>query len=212
MSTEPCRTRRSLVLMLRPPGVEQGRAEPQIVWMSAAVAARLRALGFEQPVELDALPGQWWSILADLAALGTVSDPGCGFGRTMASTEAIASHHALYWREIVAGPFERADDSQAVFLAAPEVNAVWLGEGVTVVRIAPWISRRLSERGFGEPVSLTRLAEMYWVCGMGGGWCSTAELENRIRRDPQAVRITHGPFDCEDEAQYAFDVMWEPPK
>ncbi len=152
MSTEPCRTTRSLVLMTRPPGVEQGRAEPLIVWMSAAVAARLRALGFEQPVELDALPGQWWSILADLAALGTVSEPSCGFGPTMACTEAIASHYCLYWLEIVAGPFERADDSQAVFLAAPEVNVAWLGKGVTVVRIAPWISRL----DHAHPVGLQR--------------------------------------------------------
>lgn len=212
MSTDPSRPTRSLVLMTRPPGVEQGRAEPLIVWMTAAVAARLRALGFEQPVELDALPGQWWSILADLAALGTVSEPGCGFGRTMASTESIASHYGLYWLEIVAGPFSSEADSEAVFLAGQGVDVAWLGSGVTVVRVSLEVSRRLSESRMTEPVRLTALPGKYWVCGMGGGWCSTAELDARIRSNPGTVDITHGPFDHEEDAQHAFDALWESPE
>jgi hypothetical protein len=209
---EPNHTTRSLVLMTRPPGVEQGRAEPLIVWMSSGVAARLRALGLEQPVELGALPGKWWSILADLAALGTVSEPGCGFGQTMASTESIVSHYTMYWGEIVAGPFDRAEDAEAVYLAGQGVDVAWLGSGVTVARVSPSVSRRMSECGFAEPVRLSRLAGKYWACGMGGGWCSTAELEDRIRRVPASVNITHGPFDREVDAQYSFDRIWEPPE
>jgi hypothetical protein len=99
--------------MTRPPGVEQGYAEPLIIWMSRPVAARLRALGFEQPVMLDALPGKWWSIPVDLAALGRTSEPGCGFAKTMATTEAIAGCCSTYWREIAAGPFDCAEDGEA---------------------------------------------------------------------------------------------------
>lgn len=198
--------------MVRPPGVEQGRAEPLIVWMTSAVAARLRALGFEQPVVLGSLPGKWWSIHADLAALDVTREPGCGFAQTMASSEAIAGHFALYWREILAGPFDAAEDGQAVYLAAPDTNVAWLGERALVQAISPWISKSLNKRGFNEPVPLTKLAGLYWVCGLGGGWCTTAELEARIRRHPGAVNITHGPFDSEEDAQYAFDVMWESPE
>jgi hypothetical protein len=197
--------------MTRPPGVGQGRAEPLIVWMSAAVAARLRALGFEQPVELEALPGKWWSILADLAALGTVSEPGCGFGRIMATTESIENHYIGYWREIVAGPFEHAEDSEAVYLAPEGVDVSWIGSGAMVVRVQPWVSKRLAARGFDGSVRLSRLAGLYWVCGMAGGVCSTTDLEDRIRRAPTSVNITGGPFDREDDAHYAFDLMWEPP-
>lgn len=120
MSTPVSRAMEGLVLMTRPPGVEQGRAEPRIIWMSASVAARLRALGYEQPVELVALPGLWWSIRADLAALGTTTEPGCGFGQVMATSESIAGHYSLYWREIVAGPFERAEDYQAENPTSPD--------------------------------------------------------------------------------------------
>ena len=79
-------------------------------------------------------------------------------------------------------------------------------------RVPSWISRRLIERGLDEPVPLRKLAGKYWVCGLGGGSCSTAELEDRLRRDPASVNITHGPFDREEDAQYAFDLMWESPE
>ncbi len=200
-----------LVLMAPPDGVPQGRAEPLIVWMAAAVGARLRALGYEQPVELDALAGRWWSIRADLAALGSTSEPGCGYGQTMATTESIAQHFSLYWLEIIAGPFERGDDHSAVYLASRDLDVAWLGQDATVIKVAPWISGSLRDRGIEEPAQLASLAGKYWVCGKGGGFCSTAELEQRLRRDPAAVSITHGPFDREEEAQYAFDVMWESP-
>ena len=84
------------------------------MWMSRPVAARLRAMGFEQPVELDALPGKWWSIAVDLAALGKASEPGCGFAQTLASTESIAGYYYMYWREILDGPFDCAEDAEVV--------------------------------------------------------------------------------------------------
>lgn len=107
-----------LVLMTRPPGIEQGHSERLVIWMSRPVAARLRALGFEQPVELDALPGKWWALWADLAALGKVSEPGCGFALTVATTEEIAAHYWMYWREIEAGPFDSAEEGEAFAVLA----------------------------------------------------------------------------------------------
>lgn len=176
------------------------------------MAARLRTLGFEQPVVLEKLPGKWWSIQADLAALGRTSEPGCGYARTVASTEAINGHFGAYWLEILGGPFETAEDGDAVYLASQSTDVAWLGAGVTVKRISPLVAAALTHRGLPEPVPLTRLDGAFWVCGLSDGWCSTAELDARIRRDPDAVNITHGPFDREEDAQYAFDVMWESPE
>lgn len=198
--------------MTRPPGVEQGRAEPLIIWMGQPVASRLRALGYEQPVELELLPGHWWSIRADLAALGSSVEPGSGFGQTAASSEAIAGHFSRYWLDVVAGPFGRPEDREAVYLASREADIGWLGEQAIVVKIEPWLSRHLRELGHHEPVLLSSLADKYWVCGMGGGCCSTAELESLARQNPRSVRISHGPFDREEDAHYAFDVLWESPE
>jgi len=103
---------RGLLLMTRPGGVARGYSEPLIVWMPSTVAARLRALGFEQPVVLDKLPGRWWSIHADLAALGRASEPGCGYTRTVAPTEAINGHFGAYWEEILDGPFDSEEAAQ----------------------------------------------------------------------------------------------------
>lgn len=180
--------------------------------MPSPVAVRLRALGFEQPVVLDELPGKWWSIHADLAALGRASEPGCGCAQTMASTEAINGHYGAYWMEILGGPFDAAEEGDAVYLASQAADVAWLGAGATVKQISPWIAKCLSDRGLREPVPLTRLAGLFWVCGLGGGWCPTAELDARIRSNPRAVNITHGPFEREEDAQYAFDVMWESPE
>lgn len=80
--------------------------------MPPAVAARLRALGFEQPVVLERLPGKWWLIHADLAALGSASEPGCGYTRTVASTEAINGHFGAHWVEILDGPFDSKEAAQ----------------------------------------------------------------------------------------------------
>lgn len=199
-----------LVLMTHPPGVEQGRCEDVIVWMSRPVAARLRALGFEQPVELDSLPGKWWSILVDLEALDMASEPGCGFGRTMATTEVVANYHSMYWTEIAAGPFDQFEDAAAVYLAAADTDTSWLGPNARVNRVAPWISRALAARGFGEPVGLKNLAGMYWVCGMS--CCTTVELEVLIRGARAAVDISDGPFEQQEDAQHYVDRMWESPE
>jgi hypothetical protein len=186
--------------------------EATIVWMSNPVAAHLRTLGFSQRVPLDALPNKWWSIAVDVAALESNIEPGCGYRRTVASSEAIGAHHAMYWCEIAGGPFDRAEDADDLYLASPELDVDWLGSGATVVRISPWISNRLSARGAPEPVHLKTLAGMYWVCGLAGGVCSTEELAGRLRRNQGSTRITHGPYEDEADAHCAFDVMWESPE
>jgi hypothetical protein len=109
VSNDSTRPASGLLLMTRPRSVEQGRSERLIVWMPAAVAARLRALGFEQPVVLDRLPGMWWSIHADLAALDRASEPGCGYAKAVASTEAISGHFSAYWMEMLDGPFDNEE-------------------------------------------------------------------------------------------------------
>jgi hypothetical protein len=79
-------------------------------------------------------------------------------------------------------------------------------------QLACWISRALSARGFTDPVALDRLAGMYWVCGMAGGCCSTAELDARIRGTSKSIEIADGPFERLEDAEYAFDRMWESPE
>lgn len=201
-----------LVLMTLPPGIEGGRSEEVIIWMSRPVAARLLKLGFEQPVELDSLPGRWWSILVDLYTLDEVSEPGCGFRRAVANTETVAAYFGMGWLRIDAGPFDSANEAEAVYLAAAGTDTAWLGPDAKVVRVAPWISRKLSERGFPDPVALNKLAGLYWVCGMSEGCYSTEQLEARIRGERAGVDISHGPFDRLDDAEYYFDWMWESPE
>lgn len=200
------------MLVTQPFGATGGTADSKTVWIPPSVASRLRTLGLEQPIALDDLPGKWWLIHADLAALGKVSEPGCGYAQTIASTEDIGGHYGNYWMEILGGPFEAAEDGDAVYLASQGTDVSWLGAAATVNRVSPWIARSLIARGLCEPVPLTRLSGMYWVCGLGGGCCSTAELDSRIRSSAGSVDITHGPFEHEEDAQYAFDVMWESPE
>jgi hypothetical protein len=166
MSDGTKRHESGLVLMTLPPGIEGGRSEEVIVWMSRPVAARLLKLGFEQPVELDSLPGRWWSILVDLYTLDEVSEPGCGFRRAVANTETVAAYFGMGWLRIDAGPFDSANEAEAVYLAAAGTDTAWLGPDAKVVRVAPWISRKLSERGFPTPSHSTS-----WQACTGSAVC-----------------------------------------
>lgn len=164
----------NLILSIRPPDAAEGYSIPSVVWMRAPIQKRLSDLHYDQPVSLDKLAGKWWSIHTDLATLGRAVEPGCSHTKTVASTESIAGHFAQFWVEIVAGPFESADEGSSVYLAGRDTDVAWLGDDALVCRVEPWIVKQLGEHGFTEPVSLSKLAGMFWVCGTGGGWRSTA--------------------------------------
>ncbi|MBN8491069.1 MAG: hypothetical protein J0M00_06530 [Burkholderiales bacterium] len=201
-----------VVLVAKSFGSKEVRHAPRVVEMSEPVVRRLALLGHAQPVLLSALPGKWWSINVDLAALDEANEPGCGYRCIDATSEAIGANHALYWCEIVAGPFDQEADATATYLASIEFDAAWLGPRAAVGRVEPWVCKQLQARGLTEPYPLTAVADAYWVCGMGGGVCATQELAKRVRRFPGEAGVTHGPFDNEDDAHYAFDVMWESPE
>ena len=122
MNSMATRSMRDVVLMTRNLGASRGSVEPTVVWMSDPVAAHLRTLGFNQPVPLDELSNKWWSIAVDVAAMASDREPGCGYCRTVTSSEAIGAHHAMFWCEIEGGPFDSADDAQALYLVSSELD------------------------------------------------------------------------------------------
>jgi hypothetical protein len=79
--------------------------------MTPAVAATLAAAGLAEPVSLRHLDGKWWRVNVDLAALGLVSEPGCGMTEVVASSDDLRGKYNGYYRQITAGPF--ASEAQA---------------------------------------------------------------------------------------------------
>ncbi len=178
--------------------------------MNEAVARRLHSIGFTAPIAIDALPGKWWTLNVDLAALDEAWETGCATQQVDATTEQIESHYVLYYCEVVAGPFNQPDAVEATYLASADCDREWLGNRASALTIPFLVARRLATQGLVEPVVLSALAGKYWVCGMSGGVCSTDELVARIGN--YGHRITDGPFNLKEDADYAFDVLWESPE
>lgn len=76
-----------------------------ICLMMPDVAATLAAAGLHEPVSLRHMDGKWWRVNVDLAALGLVSEPGCGMTEVVASSDDLRGQYSGYYRQITAGPF-----------------------------------------------------------------------------------------------------------
>jgi len=178
-------------------------------FMTPSVAKRLADLGFTQPVPLRALPGTWWVANVDVAALDSGFEQGGASTQVTVSSEEIAAGHAFYYCEVIAGPLDAEDGFEASYLATDACDVAWLGTSARVFRIPGWVARRLAEQGFSEPVATSALADFYWVCGMGSGVQSTQEIEARGATGSPFASVSSGPYKTIEEAQYAFDVLWE---
>lgn len=79
--------------------------------MSPTVATALAAAGLHEPVSIRRLPGKWWRLYVDLAALGLVAEPGCGMTEVVASSEELHHRFIGYYKEIIAGPFDSEEEA-----------------------------------------------------------------------------------------------------
>ena len=82
-----------------------------ICLMTPDLAATLAAAGLHEPVSLRHLPGSWWRANVDLAALGLVSEPGCGMTEVVNSSDELCGQYEGYYRQITAGPFATAEEA-----------------------------------------------------------------------------------------------------
>lgn len=83
-------------------------------------------------------------------------------------------------------------------------------EDALFCEIPLWGANRLQKGGYLEPIHCDALVGKYWVCGMDGGVASTSEIAYALRCGSEK-RISDGPFDTEDAADYRLDVLWESP-
>lgn len=181
--------------------------------MSGAVANRLAAIGFEQPVDVDLLPEKWWVLRVDAAAMDDQLECGGAMVTVEATTTAIVHRFDGYFCEVVGGPFETQADLNGCVWVEAGFDRLSLGAKALPCVIPGWIVKRLAAQGQFTPLPFSKLADAYWVCGMGGGVVSTHELEEQMRSElGMRHGITNGPFNSHAEATYAFDVLWESPE
>jgi hypothetical protein len=105
------RTRSPVVLMTRFEERADLPKDISVCLMTADVAATLAAAGLHEPVSLRQLDGKWWRVNVDLAALGLVSEPGCGMTEVVASSDDLRGQYNGYYRQITAGPFASAEEA-----------------------------------------------------------------------------------------------------
>lgn len=181
--------------------------------MSATVASRLAAMGFEQPVDLDLLSEKWWVLRVDAAAMDDQLECGGAMVTVEATTSAIVHRFDGYFCEVVGGPFETQADMNGCVWVEAGFDRHSLGANALPCVIPGWTVKRLAAQGQFTPLPFSKLADAYWVCGMGGGVVSTQELDEQMRSDlGMRHGITDGPFKSHAEATYAFDVLWESPE
>lgn len=180
--------------------------------MSGTVASRLAAMGFEQPVDLDLLPEKWWVLKVDAAVMDDRLECGGAMVTVEATTSAIVHRFDGYFCEVVGGPFETQADMNGCVWVEAGYDRHPLGAKALPCVIPGWIVKRLAAQGLVTPLPFSKLADAYWVCGMGVGVVSTHELEEQMRSElGMSHGITDGPFRSHAEATYAFDVLWESP-
>lgn len=180
--------------------------------MSSSVASRLAAVGFQQPVDLNLLPESWWVLKVDAAALHDQMESGGVTMMVEANTAEIAHRFNLYFCEVIGGPYDTWEDMNGCVWVISGFDPASLGPRALPCNIPGWIAQRLQDQGHATPIPFSKLADAYWVCGMGGGVLSTREPETRMRSGSGLLHsITDGPFGSHADASYAFDVLWESP-
>lgn len=193
---------------------ETGRPEDgaTLTLMSSTVAIRLAAQGFQDPVDLDTIPGRFWILNIDANAMDERFEPGGVSMKIEARTSEIPFRSSMHFCEVIGGPFKTTDEMHGCFWISSELDRNMLSGQALTCHIPSWLVKRLEEQGHSFPLPFSDLIDSYWVCGMGGGVLSTRELEIRIRSDfALGHNITDGPFRSREDASYAFDSLWDSP-
>jgi len=179
--------------------------------MVPEVARNLEASGLHEPISLRALAGKWWVALVDASFEYPNMEPGGCALRKLATSEELIGLYSGYYCEVLAGPFDRPEDSIACFFVN-EGDRSYRDPHASYCELPRWIVSRLEKRGMNAPIPFAALAGKYWVCGMSGGVWKTEDIERVLRSGTFSDHITDGPFDSRDDADYAFDVLWESPE
>ena len=180
--------------------------------ISAEVAAKLDVLGLHEPISLRQLPGKWWIANVDMASVNPVIEAGGGMATVIASSEALASEYAGNYCAVVGGPFNSREEVDGGFFVTNQFDSKMVGDRAQLCLIPNWMVRRLAEKGLVEPIPFSAMSEKWWVCGTGGGVYRTADIESALCSGKFFPRITDGPFDTKEQADYAFDLLWESPE
>jgi len=180
--------------------------------MSPAVAATLAGMGLHEPVSLRLMAGKWWIANVDIASVNPGFEAGGGTARVVATSEELAHRYGDGYCEVVGGPFNHQDEINGSYFISSSFDRKRLGDLAALCEIPGWIASRQAKNGLAEPIPFPAMAGKWWVCGMGGGVCTTADIEIALRGGERFHPITDGPFDTRDNAEYAFDVLWESPE
>lgn len=177
--------------------------------MSAKVFNTLGIKGLQEPVSLRLLPSLWWVAQVDVSGDNPSFEAGGATTEVVATTEKLIHHYSFAYCEVTQGPFGSRDEVDGFCFASDTFDGRALGERARVIVVPPWSERRLAEQGLTEPIPLSALLGKWWVCGLGGGVCVTEDLASAT---DGMLRISDGPFEAKEDADYAFDVMWESPE
>jgi hypothetical protein len=179
--------------------------------MTTQVATALAAIGLHEPVSVRSLPGKWWLANVDMAAVNSNCEPGGGATQLVVSSEELRCRYGAYYCEVVAGPFNSNEESYPCFFVI-EQSRNYRDPNALYCELPSWMESRLQKKGLKFPIPFAALAGKYWVCGMSGGVSSTENIQKEMRSEEIKFHITDGPFDSQDDADYAYDVLWESPE
>lgn len=175
------------------------------------VVRNLAAAGLHEPVSLHGLVGKWWLSHVDAAYENPRMETGCAMITVIASTDELLRRYSDHYCEVLAGPFDRPEDSIECFFIE-ENSRSYRDPNARYCGLPSWSMSRLEKSGRRAPIPFSALAGKYWVCGMSGGVWKTEDIEHALQSGSFGFHITDGPFDSQDDADYAFDVMWESPE
>lgn len=182
--------------------------ETSLIKMSPAVVEALADRGLHEPVSLKLLPDRWWIAQADASTDNPNFEAGGATIEVIADTEMLAVRYSTSYCEVTHGPYGSRDEIDGFCFATKEFDHRHLGKQASVIMIPSWTAKRLADQGLAEPIPASTLLGKWWVCGMGGG---VVQTENLTVKPPMGHPITDGPFQSEEDADYAFDVLWESP-
>ena len=177
--------------------------------MSPVVVATLANMGLHEPVSLKLLPNKWWIAQADASTDNPNFEAGGATIEVIADTKMLTLHYSTAYCVVTHGPYCSRDEIDGFCFVSDEFDHLHLGTQASVIRIPSWIAKRLADLGMPEPIPASTLLGKWWVCGMGGGVIQT---ENLTVQPPLRHPITDGPFKSKEDADYAFDALWESPE
>jgi hypothetical protein len=180
-----------------------------LIKMAPKVVDALVIMGLHEPVSLKLLPGLWWAAQADVSTDNPNYEAGGATTEVITTTAMLAHHYSYAYCEVTDGPYASRNEVDGCFFATEEFDHRRLGKNARVLVIPTWSAKRLAGQGTSEPIPASTLSGKWWVCGLGGGVCSTESLAMQVN---MGYRITDGPFESEKNADYAFDVLWESPE